>query len=91
MNNIVNILVRKHKNDIFIVNLDEKANSGFIVVWDNIGGHSEACLEYVNKSRNFNNKELLEIAINKYELTYECKCVLHKRITKKQLKNIWSI
>ncbi|MDY0138250.1 MAG: hypothetical protein RBR50_01000 [Candidatus Izemoplasmatales bacterium] len=47
--------------DMFIVNKWETANKGFIVVWDEIGGHSEASLEYIAECKKVNNSDLIEL------------------------------
>lgn len=86
---MTNILIRKYRDDIFIVNLDEKANMGYVVAWDNIGGHSEADVSYIRLSHNLKDKNLANEAKRKYETAYNIKCQIKQRLTYKQCQKIW--
>ena len=44
-----------------------KANKGFIMVWDDIGGHSEASIHYINECKVIEDKNLVNKYINLYK------------------------
>lgn len=56
----------KHGDDLFLVFPDRVANAGYIEIWAQFEGHSEAVLEYVQEAEQVNAPELIELYIKLY-------------------------
>lgn len=50
-----------------IVNTDLVANDGFVPVWDHIGGHSEAFIDYIKECETIDDVDY----INTYKKLYD--------------------